>query len=138
MRREDQERALVEVVSRVVDGYVQGAAGREGHLEGVLSDTLYHEGLRLEREDPSDPATKAYRELYRRVRRELASASPSRQKALLTEITRSFAEEVVGNFDERVYRVATRAVPHGLSALLKGASVRRVASMDILLRRGLQ
>jgi glycerol-3-phosphate O-acyltransferase len=138
MRREDQERALVEVVSRVVDGCVQSATGREGHLEGVLSDTLYHEGLRLEREDPSDPATKAYRKLYGQVRRDLANASPSRQKAMLTEITRTFAEEVVGNFDERVYRVATRAVPHGLSALLKGASVRRVASMDILLRRGLQ
>ncbi len=138
MRREDQERALVEVTSRVVDGFVQAAQGRDGYLEGVLSDTLYHEGLRLEREDPSDPATKAYRELYGRVRRELGSASPSRQKQLLTEITRQYAEEVVGNFDDRVYRVATRALPHGLSILLKGASLRRVASMDILLRRGLE
>ena len=138
MRREDQERALVEVTSRVVDSFVQAARGREGHLESVLSDTLYHEGLRLEREDPSDPAAKAYRALYGRVRRELGSASPHRQQALLTEITRQYAQEVVGNFDERVYRVATRALPHGLSALLKGASVRRVASMDVLLRRGLQ
>jgi glycerol-3-phosphate O-acyltransferase len=138
MRREDQERALVEVTSRVVDGFVRAATDREGYLEGVLSDTLYHETLRLEREGTSDPAAKAYRELFGRVRRELASASPSRQKALLTEITRHYAEEVLGNFDERVYRVATRALPHGLSVLLKGASLRRVANMDILLRRGLQ
>jgi glycerol-3-phosphate O-acyltransferase len=138
MRREDQERALVEVTSRVVDGFVRAASDDEGHLEGVLSDTLYHEALRLERESASDPAAKAYRELFGRVRRELASASPSRQKALLTEVTRNYAEEVLGNFDDRVYRVATRALPHGLSALLKGASLRRVANMDILLRRGLQ
>lgn len=138
MRREDQERALVEVTQRVVDAAVRAAEGREGYLEGVLSDTLYHEGLRLDREDPSDPGTKAYQQLYGRVRRELGSASPSRQRAMLTEITRQFAEEVVGNFDERVYRVATRAVPHGLSVLLKGASLRRVANLDILLRRGLQ
>ncbi len=138
MRREDQERALVEVTQRVVDGFARGAGGREGYLEGVLSDTLYHEGLRLDREDPKDAVTKAYKELYGRARRELGSASEARQRALLTEITRRFAEEVVGNFDERVYRVATRAVPHGLSALLKGASLRRVANMEIMLRRGLQ
>lgn len=138
MKREDQERALIEVTSRVVDGFVRRANESDGYLEGVLSDTLYHEGLRLEREDPSDPASKAYRRLYGRARRELGSASVSRQKALLTEITRHFAEEVVGNFDERVYRVATRALPHGLSALLKGASLRRVASRELLLRRGLQ
>ncbi len=138
MRREDQERALVEVTSRVVDSFVQAATDREGYLEGVLSDTLYHEGLRLEKADPSDPATKAYKAVYSQARRELGSASSSRQKAMLTEITRQFAEEVVGNFDERVYRVATRALPHGLSALLKGASVRRVANMEILFRRGLQ
>jgi glycerol-3-phosphate O-acyltransferase len=138
MKRQDQERALVEVTQRVVDRFVRDATERDGYLEAVLSDTLYHEGLRLERADPSDPANKTYRALYGRVRRELGSASPSRQKELLTEVTRHFAEEVVGNFDERVYRVATRAVPHGLSALLKGASFRRVASMDIILRRGLQ
>ncbi len=138
MKREDQERALIEVTSRVVDGFVRSANERDGYLEGVLSDTLYHEGLRLEREDPSDPATKAYRRLYGDVRRELGVASPSRQKAMLTQITRQYAEEVVGNFDERVYRVATRALPHGLSALLKGASLRKVASREVLLRRGLQ
>jgi glycerol-3-phosphate O-acyltransferase len=132
MRREDQERILVEVTSRVVDACVRASPQGDAFLEGVLSDTLYHEALRLERVPEADPAGRAYRAQYDRVRRELTGASPTQRRALLTGIVQQFATEVLGHFDERTYRVATRVVPHGLSLLLKGTSVRRLASLDLL------
>ena len=133
VRREDQERELVEVCSRVVEACVRASPPGDAFLEAALSDTLYHEGLRLERAG-DDPASRAWRELYAHVRRELVGASGPRRRALLGEIVRRYAEEVLGNFDERVYRVATRVVPHGLSLLLKGLSLRRLATLDVLSR----
>ncbi len=127
MRPEDHERILVEVTSRVVERYVQAAKDKEGHLEAVLGDTLYYENLRLEKENPKDPAARAYRQIYDRARPALGAA-PQRQRAVLTEITRHFAEEVVGNFNQRVYRLSTGVIPHGLSGLLRAGSPRKLLS----------
>jgi len=130
MRPEDKERIQVEVVSRVVEHHVQRARkAPEGYLEGVINDTLYHERLRLEREDPRQPRIKEDLSFYRPMRKRLTHASSADQQAMVERMARHFVEEVTGNFDRRVYEVATRAVPTGLSVLLNTVSPSRLLSL---------
>ena len=133
MRSEDKERIQVEVVSRVVEGHVQRArSAAPGYLEHLVNDTLYHERLRLETENPDQPRIKADLAMYRPMRSRMRHASPSDLQAMLQEITRHLVEEVTGHFDPRVYRVATRVVPPGLSLLLNAMSPTRLASLKDL------
>ncbi len=125
MRREDRERIQVEVVSRVVErALAQARQSPEGYLETLVHDTLYHERRRLER-DPS-PLARQDQAFYERIHRRLRHASQRDLQQLLERICRHYAAEVVGNFDERVHRLATRLVPTGLWALLRAGSPTRL------------
>jgi glycerol-3-phosphate O-acyltransferase len=134
MRPEDRERAKVEASSRVVDRHVEHAlASADGYLETVINDTLYHERRRLDRE-ARDASTRTQLAFYRGVQRRLRQASTRDLRALLDELTQNFADEIAGNFDERVYRVATRVIPPGLALLLTATSPKSLRSV---LRHGL-
>ncbi len=137
MRPEDRERIQVEVTQRVVDRVAQQAKrASEGFLQTIVNDTIYHELRRLERENPRKPLTKEQRSYYLEVRRALVDAADTNQRALLEELARRFVAEVVGNFDQRVYRLSTTLVPTGLSVLLNAMSPRRLLKLDRF-RRGL-
>ena len=130
MRPQDKERIQVEVVSRVVEGTVRRARRRpEGYLEGVVNDTLYHERLRLDREDSNQPRIKEDLGFYGPMRKRLTHASSAARQAMVEAMARHFVEEVTGNFDRRVYNVATRAIPTGLSALLNAMSPGRLMNL---------
>ena len=134
MRSEDRERIQVEVVSRVVEEYTRKARGAsEGFLETAVNDTLYHELQRLERADPS--SSKGEKVFYDKVRKRMQHASDRDLRALLEEVSRRFVGEVVGNFDDRVYGVVTKAIPASLWLLLNAMSPSRLASLEGL-RRG--
>ena len=129
MRPEDRDRILVEVTHRVVDHLVGAASqGHSDSLEELINDTLYHEHLRLEKEDPRDPTQRAYRARYERARQRMKGSSFEVQRDLVSELARHFVEEVVGNFNPYVYQLATRVIPAGLSLMLRAGSARRLAS----------
>jgi glycerol-3-phosphate O-acyltransferase len=129
MRPEDRERIQVEVVSRIADRYVQRArTAPEGFLEELVNDAIYHERRRLEHE--RGRKAKAESAFYDEVQRELRHASEQTLRHLLELIARRFVAEVVGNFDERVYRIATRILPPGLWALLNAMSPGRLISLE--------
>lgn len=137
MRPEDRERIQVEVTQRVVDRYVQLAKNApEGFLQTVVNDTIYHEMQRLGRENPKKPLTREQLGYYAGVRRKLVDAADSNQRALLEDLAKRFVAEVVGNFDQRVYRLSTTLVPTGLSVLLNAMSPSRLLKLDRM-RRGL-
>lgn len=124
MRREDQERALEEVISRTV----QGVADRGGKaLEAAVADTLYHEEQRLKREKPSSKRDKE-RARYKGYRSRLLRGSDEQRKAVLREMVTSFAREILGNFNPRVHAFATRAVPFGLKTLLNATSPQQLVA----------
>jgi glycerol-3-phosphate O-acyltransferase len=134
MRPQDRERIQVEVVSRVVEGHVQHArSAREGYLETVVNDTLFHEQKRLERD--RNARVKEDIAFYDSMRRRMSHASERDLRGLLEQIARRFVAEVVGNFDERVYKLATQIIPTGLWGLLNAMSPKRLLSLDGL-RRG--
>jgi len=122
MRAEDQERAVEEVVSRVVGRVVGGGRQR---LEAELADVLYHEQQRVERQKPSRKKSQSLGRLAK-YRGRLLSGSDEERRDVLREVVTAFAREVLGHFDPRVHAFATRAVPFGLSALLHASSPRQL------------
>jgi glycerol-3-phosphate O-acyltransferase len=136
MRPEDKERIQVEVAQRVVDRYVQvSKTAPEGYLQTIVNDTVYNELRRLERARPGK-LKKQELGYYKSVRRRLSSGSDSNQREFLEQMARRFVAEVVGNFDDRVYKLSTTLVPTGLSVLLNAMSPERLLDFDRL-RRGL-
>ncbi len=134
MRPEDRERAQIEAATRVVDRTVAAARSSQD-LEAAISDTLYHERRRLERAG-SDARSKSDAAFYQKVQRRLRHASDADLRHLLDQIARRFAAEIVGNFDERVYKLSTTVVPTGLSLLLGAMTPKSLTSLSSL-RRGL-
>ena len=95
MRREDQERALEEVISRVV----AGVADRGGHaLEAAVADTLYYENQRLKQAKAGKKRDQE-RARYAGYRSGLLRGSDHQRKRILREIVTAFAREVLGNFE---------------------------------------
>ncbi|MBW2730803.1 MAG: 1-acyl-sn-glycerol-3-phosphate acyltransferase [Deltaproteobacteria bacterium] len=130
MRPEDRERIQVEVTQRVVARYVEMSMNQpEGFMQTVVNDTVYHEMRRLDRATHNRKAkhTIGY---YQDVRHKLLSGSDADQRRLLEGMARRFVAEVVGNFDERVYRLSTTMIPTGLGVLLNAMSPKRLLSLD--------
>lgn len=137
MRPEHRERARIEAATRVVDRHVASLRPPEEEgLEALVNDTLYHERRRLERERGSDPRIAEDQAFYQRVQKRLRHASARDLRELLDQIALRFASEIVGNFDDRVYKLSTTVVPTGLSVLLTAMSPGKLGSLGSL-RHGL-
>ncbi|MBI3180275.1 MAG: 1-acyl-sn-glycerol-3-phosphate acyltransferase, partial [Deltaproteobacteria bacterium] len=137
MRPEHRERARIEAATRVVDRHVATLPPpEEVGLEALVSDTLYHERRRLDRERGGDPRTAEDLAFYAKVQRRLRHASARDLREMLDQIALRFASEIVGNFDDRVYKLSTTVVPTGLSVLLTAMSPRKLGSLSSL-RHGL-
>ena len=78
MKHQDRERAIVEVVGRVVEATRLAAQAGGPSVEDVLADTLYHEQQRLEK-SRGNGDDKEYRRFYRNMRNALPRASVSEQ-----------------------------------------------------------
>src|SRR5438876_279748 len=128
MRPEDKERATVEVACRVLGEKLALAdKGRGPSAEAWIFDTIYEERKRLEKERraPARAADEAY---WEGVHRRAVDASEEERRAILREVIERFVGEIVGNFDPRVYKLATSVVPAGLALLLNALSPRRLFS----------
>jgi glycerol-3-phosphate O-acyltransferase len=113
----------------------RAARAQEGYLETLVNDTLYHERQRLER-NTRDKRAKDDHAFYARVKTRMGHASERDLRALIEQMARRFAAEIVGNFDQRVYQLSTRAIPTMLSFMLSTLSPGRLMSINSL-RRGL-
>ena len=137
MRPEHRERARIEAATRVVDRHVASLRlPEEVGLEALVNDTLYHERRRLERERGGDARIAEDHAFYHRVQKRLRHASARDLRELLDQIALRFAAEIVGNFDDRVYKFSTTVIPTGLSVLLTAMSPGKLGSLSSL-RRGL-
>jgi glycerol-3-phosphate O-acyltransferase len=104
----DRERMLAEVERRVVARKVAEArAGGDASLEYVLNDVAFCEIRRLEAGGGKAGAADRWRELSRRL---LAMSEADKQHEL-RGLVRYYGQDVVGNFDPRVYKFATNVAP---------------------------
>lgn len=121
MKEQDRERAIVEVVGRIVEATRLTAHSGGSSVEDLLADTLYFEQQRLKK-SPRDRDSNAYRRFYRDLRHHMPRASVSKQVDLLRQATERFAREVVGKFDPRVYAFTTRVIPVGAGLMVNALS----------------
>jgi len=119
--RNDEGVAVAEqVVGRITARVLAREAGDPGHaIHEVIGETVFHERSRLE--EATGPRADADRAFYNLVAKRVHSGRTA-DPALVREVVRHYTDEIRGHFDRRVYAVATRALPVGLSALLNGLS----------------
>ena len=128
MRKADKERVLVEVTSRVVAGKIAAARSGEGlPLENLLNDTLYQERKRLETE-PRNAARAHDLAFWNEIGRALGRASEEEVRDLLKRVVDRYVLEILGNFNELVYRITTKTLPLGLAGLLNALSPSRLVT----------
>lgn len=130
MQNTDRERAITEIVSRIVNRHIQAANAErrnetvsESMLE-LVNDTFYEEKKRL-RTEKSTRMRDEDRAFWSKVKRTLPHANDRQLKDMLTSITDRFAGEVAGNFNPKIYEMSVKAVPFGLSLLLNGLSLKK-------------
>jgi glycerol-3-phosphate O-acyltransferase len=103
----DRERLLSEVERRVVARRVgESKAGSDQSLEYVLNDVAFNEIRRLDVKG-SNGAADRWKELSRR----LLGMSEEEKASELRKLVRYYGQDVVGNFDPRVYKFATGIGP---------------------------
>ena len=107
----DRERVLREVERRVVERISNRAtAGGDASLEYVVNDVCVCEIKRLE---AAGKDAGRWRELAGR----LGGLSPSALVGELRALVAHYGRDIVGNFDPRVYRFATKVLTPGLGFL---------------------
>lgn len=117
MRKQDRERILTDVISRVVEQKTSTAAG---HLDEVVADSVYHELKRLKHQQGDEYA------FWKELRDGVGSASEPELSSLVRRVVRRYAEEICGTFDERVYDAVTRAGEPLMGLLLNAVSPKRL------------
>ncbi|HEY8380467.1 MAG TPA: 1-acyl-sn-glycerol-3-phosphate acyltransferase, partial [Nannocystis sp.] len=113
----EREQLIAEVVHRVEQQY----AGDPAKLLYVLNEAGNAEIRRLSAQGDAeaDEALGAWRRLCRR----LGKMSHEERTESLRSIVRSMGEDIAGNFDVRVYKLATRLVPNVLTAVMSPSSL---------------
>lgn len=121
MRREDQERILTELVSRVCEEAV-----REGRVRDALEDSIYYERKRLAADRGRSPAYPKDVAFWDSVQSRLRHASDHDVRHQLRAIASHYAHEIKGSFDPNVHALTTSVVPTGLGLLLNAVSPLRL------------
>ena len=123
----DEEALAGEVVDRITARVLareapdEAARGdRAQRIHEIVGEALFHERNRLE--DASDPRSDADRVFFKEVGQRLDGRPGAPDALLVRDVVRHYTDEIRGHFDRRVYAVATRVLPVGLSALLNGLS----------------
>jgi len=123
----DRERILTEVERRVMARLDLGAArGGDESLEYVLNDVCVNEIKRLGGRGRN--GARRWHDLAHR----LGAMSDAERRAELVAIVRHFGKDIVGNFDPRVYRFATRFLTPAVGFLFSPVSSMRAGTAGLL------
>jgi len=113
----DRDRILAEVERRVVNRTLARTEGKPADgLEYVLNDVCYHEIRRLEGSSSKSARTQLDR--WRQLSGHLLDMSEDEKRSELRDLVRHYGKDIVGNFDNRVYRFANDILPGALGFLM--------------------
>jgi glycerol-3-phosphate O-acyltransferase len=122
MRKEDQERILTELRSRVVQDL-----RATSKLDEALADSVYHEARRM-KDAPDDRARRDDQKFWAGVKKKMNRANDRVLMDLLGDTVDRYGNEIAGHFDERVYGAVTRAGEPLLGLLLNAVSPKRIVT----------
>lgn len=127
MRPEEGREVVEEVVRRVqADVLASRRTAPAGALESLINDAVFHEMERLRGERKKSRDVQAEQAFWRKAQHRLQYADEVELVALLGDIVRWHAAEIVGRFDPRVYRFSIEVVPWILTVGLNTAAPRRM------------
>lgn len=126
MRREDQERIIAELVSRICESRTRSASSGGTSLQETLEDSVYFEKRRLAADGGRSPSYERDAAFWEDLQSHLRHASDRDLRRQLRRVVEAYASEIRGNFDPRVYALATRVLPTGFGLLLNAISPRKV------------
>lgn len=110
---EDRSAIVDEVVAREM-----AEKGRsESAMELAINDTAFQAIARLE--SSRGRRGRAQYDEWIELYRTLGRRTPEEKARILRDLASGYARDVVGNFDPKVYRLATSVVPNGLELLFK-------------------
>lgn len=111
------------IISDVVRRVVQHYAGQPDKLLYMLNEAGNAEVRRLASQDDMEASDALG--AWRRMVKRLGKMSQEERVQELRRIAGDMAEDIAGNFDPRVYALATKIVPGVMTAILKPASLPR-------------
>jgi glycerol-3-phosphate O-acyltransferase len=125
--RPDKEQEIRGEVSRRIYQEILDASQSGGGppIAEVINETLYHEMERL-RSGSSDGDSDNDKSFYRKIRHELPRSTVQSQKRYLRTIIDRYVDEICGHFNERIFKMSSKVVPLGLTALLNTLSPQRI------------
>ncbi len=116
---DDRPHLVSEVCRRAYSSFLARTREHEDvGLEHLLNDAAYQEVERLEVEQGPEDEIRS-RSWWLDVAKRLGEMSESEKRSVLRELTESYAEDIAGQFDPKVYRLVTRTLPLGLNFLFK-------------------
>lgn len=122
---------VTEVTARIIAAVTARSLPAGGRaLEEVINETLWWEQERLSQAEASDEEALADRLFYADIRRQLPRLPASEHRRLLERIVHRYTQEIAGNFNPGVYKLAAKLGPPVLSAMLTGLSPRRLFQRD--------
>lgn len=109
----ERDDIIHEVVRRLVERYSKDHES----LEYALNEVAFHETRRLEKQ--RDAEAKQALGYWRSLLRRVARMSDEAKRDVLRGITQRMARDIAGNFDPRVYQLATRVLPKILTGMMQ-------------------
>jgi glycerol-3-phosphate O-acyltransferase len=125
---------VAEVVKRICAAHESDRA----HLEMALNDAAFHEIRRLEAQ--RDEEARERLGYWRMMIRRIGKMDDVEQRRVLHTIVTNMTQDIAGNFDPRVYRIARRAIPRLIGGVMEPRHLAKdlMASAPAVLERVLK
>lgn len=135
---EDRPKLVSEVCRRAYSEFLARTRTHDHEgLEHLLNDAAYQEVERLEVEQGPEDEIRSH-SWWLDVSKRLGDMPESEKRTILRDLTESYAEDIAGQFDPNVYRLATRMLPLGLSFLFKAQDLKDLPNRFVRLYHELQ
>src|SRR5690554_5027451 len=125
----ERSQLVAEVSRRAFNDFVRASRDARGAgIEYVLNDAAYQEIARMQQERGGEEEVRSIA-WWRTMSRRLATMPEPKKREILWKLVESYADDLAGRFNPLVYKMATGALPIGLSFLFKAQDLPRVATV---------
>lgn len=118
---QDKEDILTEVINRTYEEETQ----KHG-LDHIILDTAYNEIQRLENAR-KNPEEKEELSQWRKKYQKMLNATESEKVKILQDIISLYANDIIGNFNPKVYKFTTKLLPSFMSIFFRSINLKSIS-----------